>query len=394
MLIQYLLLLFIPLTVGPYADSDYVDSDKLELALVLDESLGHFWAIELNLDESNTELALVHAAHPISELYPIMKPYLVAADPQLDDAMRTTLINISSQIGKDATMLDAQDAINDGRDIINRVRDALIGDLSNDAHFKLKVVESLLRTSMVEYNEAYEDGIIVEVAEFQDGSAFVWRSEQIVNTISPDEYDAHELEEILEYLEISRKLMNDISTPEMVEASLFRVIYEITGHESSSDNLDEYFENIYELLDDVVKYHEINPDLAVKAAAVAYIDNYEFIEGPLDSVDSILMEDIEKLLRKDLRSLLKENAPKDEIIINVDTITSKLNYAQTLLESAETIQEYIILSPKEQYQSGVTSRDVLCNHDLILIIRSNDLPACVTESSAQILVERQLASMP
>ena len=198
---------------------------------------------------------------------------------------------------------------------------------------------------MVEYNEAYEDGIIVEVAEFQDGSAFVWRSEQIINTISPDEYDAHELEEILEYLEISRELMNDISTPEMVEASLFRVIYEITGHESSSDNLDEYFENIYELLDDVVKYHEINPDLAVKAAAVAYIDNYEFIEGPLDSVDSILMEDIEKLLRKDLRSMLQENAPKDEIIIMLIPL-HLIKLCSNSLESAETIQEYIILSPK------------------------------------------------
>ena len=393
-MIKYLLpLLLLPLAISAYGDSDYIHSDKLELALALDESLGHFWAIELNLDESNTKLALVHAAHPISELYHIMKPYL-EADPQLDDAVHTTLINIQSQIGENTTLLDAQGAINDGRDILNKVRDTLVGDISDDAHFKLKVVESLLRTSMVEYAEAYEDGIIVEVAEFQDGSAFVWRSKQIVNTISADEYDAHDLKEILEYLEKSQELMNNVSTPEKVDASIFRAIYEITGHESSSDDLDDYFANIYELLDDVVTHHEMNPSLAVKAATVAYLDNYEFIEGPLDLVDSTLMEDIEHLLREDLRSMLKQGASKDDITSHVDTIKSKLIYAQTLLESDDTQHKHKKPSPKEQYQSGLASSDILCNDDLILIIRSNDSPACVTESSAQILVERQLASMP
>ncbi|MEC4848913.1 MAG: PEFG-CTERM sorting domain-containing protein, partial [Nitrosarchaeum sp.] len=50
------------------------DQDKLSFASSLEETLGHFWALENNLDEKNAELALVHATHPISELYESMKP--------------------------------------------------------------------------------------------------------------------------------------------------------------------------------------------------------------------------------------------------------------------------------------------------------------------------------
>ena len=39
------------------------------------------------------------------------------------------------------------------------------------------------KTSKVEYKEAVAKGIIEEMAEFQDGSAFVWRSQQIFATI-------------------------------------------------------------------------------------------------------------------------------------------------------------------------------------------------------------------
>ena len=57
-----------------FADSDR--ESKLEFAGTLEESLGHFWALELNLDEKNSKLALVHATHPISELYETMAIHL------------------------------------------------------------------------------------------------------------------------------------------------------------------------------------------------------------------------------------------------------------------------------------------------------------------------------
>jgi len=44
------------ITISPvFADSDR--SAKVEFAGTLEETLGHFWALELNLDEKNSKLA-------------------------------------------------------------------------------------------------------------------------------------------------------------------------------------------------------------------------------------------------------------------------------------------------------------------------------------------------
>ena len=64
-----------------FADSDR--DAKLEFAGTLEETLGHFWALEMNLDENNAELAIVHATHPISELYGTMSEHL-QTNPDFD----------------------------------------------------------------------------------------------------------------------------------------------------------------------------------------------------------------------------------------------------------------------------------------------------------------------
>ena len=53
--------LFSVILVGsiPFAFASSDRDAKLEFAGTLEETLGHFWALELNLDENNSELALV-----------------------------------------------------------------------------------------------------------------------------------------------------------------------------------------------------------------------------------------------------------------------------------------------------------------------------------------------
>ena len=71
----------------------------LDFAAGLEETLGHFWAIELNLNESNAQLAAVHATHPIAELYDAMKPQLESASPELDARFQETLVNLKDTTG-------------------------------------------------------------------------------------------------------------------------------------------------------------------------------------------------------------------------------------------------------------------------------------------------------
>ena len=92
----------------------FAQSDELEFAAALEEALGHFRALELNLDEGNTQLAITHATHPIAELYDSIAPQLKAADPVLDARINTALSELSITASTDVPRGSAQDAV-DGR---------------------------------------------------------------------------------------------------------------------------------------------------------------------------------------------------------------------------------------------------------------------------------------
>jgi len=167
----------------PFAFAASHNDDKLEFAGTLEETLGHFWALEQNLDEGNAELALIHATHPIAELYDTMTMHL-ENNPEFDAKLQETLMDLQNKASTEVSREDAQTAIDDAKGIIQEARLIVVGEeLSNDSTFKIRLINQLLETAKVEYQEAVSNGIIEEVAEFQDGSAFVWRSQQILDTL-------------------------------------------------------------------------------------------------------------------------------------------------------------------------------------------------------------------
>jgi len=167
----------------PMASAD--SEEKLEFGSEIQETLGHFWALEINLDENNAELALVHATHPIAELYDSMSEKL-ADNPEFDTKLQQTLLDLQHKANTEVTREEAQQAIDDAKAIVAEAQDLVIGDLANDDAFKAQLANILLETSKVEYAEAVDDGIIEEMAEFQDGSAFVWRAKEILASMNID----------------------------------------------------------------------------------------------------------------------------------------------------------------------------------------------------------------
>ena len=68
----------------------------------------------------------------------------------------------------------------------------------------------------MEYKEAVEDGTIVEVAEFQDGSAFVWQSQQIFSSIE-NNIEPIDSDRINEYFELTWTCFENQEDPEIVK---------------------------------------------------------------------------------------------------------------------------------------------------------------------------------
>ena len=321
--------------------------EKLDFATSLDETLGHFWAIEQNLDEGNAELALVHATHPIAELYDLMKPELSQYDPELDSKVQDTLLQLQNKATSKVSREQAQIAIDEAKETIELARSAVVGkELDDDPKFQAKIIRNLMETSISEYREAVSEGMILEMAEFQDGSAFVWRSEQIFKEIE-SEIDSPISKEIEEYYEDLWNAYEKKSDPEQVEIFARGIIHEIDEVlETQGEDVEllEYVGNIQELLEQTkTEYANGNTDVALSLATRAYLDNYEFLEAPLIELGhEDLMEEVEVMLREELREMIRNGQSSEEINSQVDLILEKMNTIATVVPEFGTIAMMIL----------------------------------------------------
>ena len=304
--------------------------EEVDFASGLEETLGHFRAMELNLDDRNAELALIHATHPISELYDSLKPQLVATNPALDNTIRTTLEELKDKATTDVSRAQAQAAINDAKDIIEQARIAVVSQSSiQDPEFQLELIKILLETSVAEYYEAVEDGMIGNMPEFQDGSAFVWRSQVL-------------FEEQRDYLGSKADIIDaayaDLDAaydtradPSEVDLIVGRILAQIG--DDSEDDLLRYVDTIKTLLQDTKsQYRSGDTELALSSATRAYLDNYEFLEQPLIEADQReLMEEVEVMMREELRNMIKAGVSPDEIDRQVDAILIKMDAIEKIV---------------------------------------------------------------
>ena len=236
-----------------FADSE----EKLEFGSELQETLGHFWALELNLDENNTELALVHAAHPIAELYSSMSEKLVDK-PDFDAKLQKTLMDLQNKANTKVSREKAQEAIDDAKAIVAEAQEIVIGDMANDDAFKAQLANILLETSKVEYAEAVNDGVIEEMAEFQDGSAFVWRAKELLSTMNIDSTLANTISSNIEAVE---QAYDEKASPSEVSVLVDNVISnfeQISGVQSiESSHMEEAFQSPRQQLNSGISPNEI-----------------------------------------------------------------------------------------------------------------------------------------
>ncbi len=83
--------------------------------------------------------------------------------------------------------------------------------------------------------------------------------------------------------------------------------------------------NIEELLDQVSsEYNDGNQDTAFSLATTAYLENYEYVEGTIASKNLQLMQEIELMLRVDLRNMIQNGESAEDIDAKIDSIKTEL----------------------------------------------------------------------
>src|ERR687896_2395641 len=320
------------------------NSTLIDFVSNIEQIRAHLDAAMMNKQSGNNSLAQAHTLHPIAEIYSSIEPQIANANMTLNQTLASNL-NELSQIVNSSTTDEFNTQAQKINGLVNQtVKQVVPVETGNNSTFGLAVVADLLSIASAEYGEAIENGTIKEIVEYQDGQAFVSRAQDVFSQTSPtlpSDLNAGVQEANTFFSDLDGAIQNK-SSPEVVDRSIGAIIHEISELTGvSEDNLGGQvvrtesggiISEIRSLLNQTIQaYQQQNYPDAEALATTAYIDNFEFIEAPLAEKDEALMENTEGLLREQLRQLIQNQVPAEQLQQHIEKINSNLDRAEQLL---------------------------------------------------------------
>ena len=114
--------------------------------------------------------------------------------------------------------------------------------------------------------------------------------------------------------------------------------------QEESDSL-VYVENIHDLLNQVkTKYAQGDKEAALTLATSAYLDNFEFLELPLkEAGQRELVDEMEDLMRIELRDMITNDAPISAVNQHVDIILEKIDIVAKVVPEFGSVAAIILV---------------------------------------------------
>jgi hypothetical protein len=328
------------------SNASQVNSTQIGFVSKMEQIRGHLNAAIMNKEAGNNTLAKAHTLHPIAEIYSSIEPQISNTNVTLNETLATNLNQLSQMVNTSSSNeFNAQSQKVNG--LLNQTLQQVIpAGIADNSTFRLGVVSDLLSIAGVEYGEAVENGTIKEIVEYQDGKAFVSRAQNLFSQTSPtlpSNLNPEAQEANTFFSDLSGAIQNK-SSPEVVNRSTGAIIHEISeitgiseeelGGQAAENESGEIISEIRNLLNQTIQaYQQQNYAEAESLATIAYIDNLEFIEAPLEEKDEneTLMENTEIMLREQLRQLIQNRVPTEQLQQHVDKINDNLDRAKQLL---------------------------------------------------------------
>jgi hypothetical protein len=319
----------------------------VEFASNIEQIRGHLDQALANKESGNDTLAQAHTLHPIEEIYASIEDQLASQNGTFNKTLSVALQNLSSSVPSvGPEELGGQiDSINVQLD--NSVQTLVPSSEISNPTFNASVIARLLDIAGHEYGEAIADGTIIEIVEYQDGQAFIHRAQSIFNSSvsSIEQSMAQEVDEVNELFSNLNNAANNKDDPANVESTINGIIQELaeitglsesqlTGGEGGAEEQDPIaiINNIKSLLTRLIEaYRSQDYQGAENIAIEAYLENYEYIEAPIAQHDEELMEQTEVMLREELRQMITDRAPIEQIEQHIGMINANLDRATQLL---------------------------------------------------------------
>ena len=354
-------------TVADTIDSNTTNPSKLtssnttlvDFVSNIEQIRGHLEQAISNKQAGNNILVLAHTLHPIEEIYSSIEGQLSNANSTLNQTLSSNL-NQLSQMASNSTVgrFNTQAQIVNG--LLNQTIEKVIptetrNNNNNNTAFNLMVIADLLSIAGSEYKEAVENGTIKELVEYQDAQGFVSRARSVFeqsssllsSSLKPQEL-SDKIQKIKEsFYDLNNSIQNK-SNPEVVNTSIRAIIDEISGIIGISKEVlgagsqagveqIKVIAEIRNILNQTIQeYRQQNYNEAKSLAIRAYLDNFEYIENLLGEKDKSLMQNIEVMLREQLRQMIQNKVSSEELQQHIDKINSNLDRAEKLLSSSST----------------------------------------------------------
>src|SRR5918999_954854 len=325
------------------------DVTLVEFVSSIEQIRGHLDQALINKESGNNTLAQTHSLHPIEEVYSSIEDQLVNQNSTLNQTLSAALQNLSSSV-TNAVLQDFDSQINYVNTLLNNSVQTLVpsSELSNNPTFNASVVGRLLHVAGHEYEEAVANGTIREVVEYQDAQAFSQRAESIFSSSASNinQSMAQEVEEVNELFSNLNGAVNNKDDPATVETTINGIIHELAeitglsesqliGEEVSAEEQDPIaiINNIKSMLTQLIAAYGSQDYQGAESIAIeAYLENYEFIEAPIAQRDQQLMEQTEVMLREELRQMIMDRVPIEQVEQHIAMINANLDRATELLQ--------------------------------------------------------------
>ncbi|MGE5662190.1 MAG: FTR1 family iron permease [Ignavibacteriales bacterium] len=338
--------LFIDSGVAQQPVNNQQSTDPLIVSINLQRIGTQLNLTEYSLSNGDLEVAFQHAYIPHSVTFPVLKPILSEVDPASSKSLEGLLTDLPIKIRASTSPEEAKSNIRSDVVTMNN----LLNTISNSTSTQGSIEDSgfFLQTSAVLLADAIQSYQQLNASITQDGSGTLNRQNALglVNSSMvnfekvADSFEDQKREEVRSfYGQTQEGIKNNIpfDTVASIASAIERDFSEelnLSGGSESGSEQAKYFSTIRELLNSsIASVNAGDYDAADAAAIKAYLDNYEYLEAPIEKHDPDLMVDIEIKMREELRQMIREERSPQEIAVFIQNILGKLDQAEGLLRN-------------------------------------------------------------
>lgn len=350
-----LFLITVTLLNNGYSQSDSVTEDldsqidlkkKFIIYINLERINSQLDLSEKNIESNNLDKAFSHAYTPHTNIFSNIKSDLQTVAPELSSKLEKLLTDLPIFLKdvKTKPIEEIKQTIDEIRNTNYLLNSKIVGNNTlSDRNFLIQSSIQLLQdaSNFIISISNLTDNKEQKNLEYDNIKGILERSKYQINQIPSNGFEGSEKNQIISmYSKVEQNWnQNNFKDLSISITSLQSYLKELLNTNNNSPNLPDeylnYFSTIHTLLNNVVVEIRENNDYrqADKHVMSAYLDNYEYLEAPIEKNDPNLMVDIEIDMREELRNLIKNNEKLEVIELFITQIKTKLDNAKLILEN-------------------------------------------------------------